>query len=55
MNGVDNILETYTPSEVLRKYDSGGQIGVDKFGCPGKSIKISVEIYSDAIKKIHNF
>nr|CAH0109449.1 unnamed protein product [Daphnia galeata] len=35
VNGVDNIFQTYTPSEVIRKYDSGGQIGVDKFGCPG--------------------
>ena len=35
VNKVDTIFERYTPSEVIQKYFSFGQIGVDKFGCPG--------------------
>ncbi|KAI9561274.1 hypothetical protein GHT06_012230 [Daphnia sinensis] len=34
VNGVDEIFETFTPGEVLQKYNPFGQIGVDKFGCP---------------------
>ncbi|XP_032781623.2 SEC14-like protein 2 isoform X2 [Daphnia magna] len=30
----DDILDTYTPIEVMRKYFSIGQVGIDKFGCP---------------------
>ncbi len=36
LNGVDEILEVYTPSEVFKKYYSDGQVGFDKCGCPGK-------------------
>ncbi|KAI9561272.1 hypothetical protein GHT06_012228 [Daphnia sinensis] len=34
INGADDILDTYTPIEVLRNYFSMGQVGIDKFGCP---------------------
>lgn len=32
---MDEILETYTPPEVMKKYFSMGRFGNDKFGCPG--------------------
>jgi hypothetical protein len=38
VNEVDTILERYTPSQVFKKYFSCGQIGIDKFGCPGNTI-----------------
>ncbi|XP_057372740.1 SEC14-like protein 2 [Daphnia carinata] len=34
VNGADDILDTYTPIEVLRNYFSLGQVGIDKFDCP---------------------
>ncbi len=35
INGVDGILQSYTPNEIIKKYFSMGQAGLDKFGCPG--------------------
>lgn len=37
-NGVDDILNTWTPPEVINKYFSFGQFGKDKFGCPGNRL-----------------
>ncbi|KAI9561273.1 hypothetical protein GHT06_012229 [Daphnia sinensis] len=34
LNGVDEILDTYKPSEVFLKYFPAGEVGVDKFGSP---------------------
>lgn len=34
MNRVNEILQTWTPPEVIEKYYSIGQTGYDKFGCP---------------------
>lgn len=34
LNRVNDILETWTPPEVIEKYYSIGQCGYDKFGCP---------------------
>ncbi|XP_057372737.1 SEC14-like protein 2 [Daphnia carinata] len=34
LNGVDEILDTFKPSEVFQKYFPEGEVGVDKFGCP---------------------
>ncbi len=36
LNKVDDILETFTPPEVMTKYFSMGRFGTDKFGCPGQ-------------------
>ena len=32
---MNEILETWTPPEVLEKYFSFGRFGTDKFNCPG--------------------
>ncbi|XP_046633901.1 SEC14-like protein 2 [Daphnia pulicaria] len=34
LNRVNEILQTWTPPEVIEKYYSIGQTGYDKFGCP---------------------
>ncbi|XP_046633824.1 SEC14-like protein 2 [Daphnia pulicaria] len=34
VNGVDGILQSYTPNEIIKKYFSMGQAGLDKFGSP---------------------
>ncbi|KAK4004691.1 SEC14-like protein 2 [Daphnia magna] len=34
LNGVDEILDTFKPSEVFQKYFPAGEVGIDKFGCP---------------------
>ncbi|EFX62164.1 hypothetical protein DAPPUDRAFT_120465 [Daphnia pulex] len=34
VNGVDGILQSYTPNEIIKKYFSMGQAGFDKFGSP---------------------
>jgi len=35
LNKIDEILENFTPPEVLLKYMSMGRSGSDKFGAPG--------------------
>lgn len=35
LNRVDDILETFAPAEVLDKYYSIGNFGLDKFGSIG--------------------
>ena len=39
VNGVDDILEKWSPPEVLTKYYSFGTFGYDKFGSQGKNNK----------------
>ena len=34
-NHVDELIDTWTPPEVLEKYYSFGTTGYDKFGCAG--------------------
>ncbi len=41
VNKVDEILDTFTPSEVFTKYYSMCHIGTDKLGCPRNS-KLSI-------------
>lgn len=41
ISGADDILTSYTPSEVLKQYFCMGQVGLDKFGCPG-SYKLKI-------------
>ena len=36
LHGADNIVDTWTPPEVISKYFSLGQVGNDKFHCPGE-------------------
>lgn len=37
LSRINDILETWTPPEVIEKYYSIGQCGYDKFGCPRNS------------------
>lgn len=50
LNRVNEILQTWTPPEVIEKYYSIGQTGYDKFGCPRNYIHQSLNNYFDTIQ-----
>lgn len=49
LNGADDIVDTWTPPEVITKYFSFGQVGKDKFSCPGEVFTAKIDYYDTDI------
>lgn len=53
VNKIDHLFKTYVPPEVVVKYFPFGEMGIDKFGCPSKRLKLYFQVFNQFFYFLH--